>query len=235
MSINTREDANKYYQVINGLIDDYIDKWKIRPSNLKRYLQPGSERFKKFLERNGLSEIKGAERVLRDVIDDREAMESDGIITFESFKLFESEEFKLNSLKQCLYKGVEKSSTNHEKALADYFDTSLGHIDIIDSYKHIFKVNTWNRDLEVIIYNKEEIDLITENMLDYLYNEMKSKKVELSGGLKVDLGNLISEESFKKEVIENVFSITNPVNLVSQILGYEFKEEFGSFFIWVKK
>ena len=126
MSINTREDANKYYQMVNTLIDDYIDKWKIRPSNLKRYLQPCSERFNKFLKRNGLKEIKGAERILRDVIEDREAMEKDGVITFENFQLFESEEFKLSSLKQCLYKGIEKASNKHEKALADHFDTSLG-------------------------------------------------------------------------------------------------------------
>ena len=26
MSINNSEDANKYYQMINGLVDDYIDK-----------------------------------------------------------------------------------------------------------------------------------------------------------------------------------------------------------------
>ena len=32
MSINNSEDANKYYQMINGLVDDYIDKWKVRPS-----------------------------------------------------------------------------------------------------------------------------------------------------------------------------------------------------------
>lgn len=234
MSINTREDANKYYQVINGLIDDYIDKWKIRPSNLKRYLQPGSERFKKFLERNGLSEIKGAERVLRDVIDDREAMESDGIITFESFKLFESEEFKLNSLTQCLYKGVEKSSTNHEKALADYFDTSLGHIDIVDSYKHIFKVNAWGKEIDVIVYNKEEIDLISQNIIEYLFSEIKNKKVELSGNISVNLGNLITEESFKREVEDDVFSKNKPTNIISQCLNYEFKEELNDYYIWIK-
>ena len=32
MSINSREDANKYYQVVNKLVDEYIDKWKIKPS-----------------------------------------------------------------------------------------------------------------------------------------------------------------------------------------------------------
>ncbi len=36
MSITSREDANKYYQVVNKLVDEYMDKWKIRPTNLKR-------------------------------------------------------------------------------------------------------------------------------------------------------------------------------------------------------
>jgi len=46
MSINSREDANKYYQVVNKLVDEYIDKWKIKPTNLKRYLKNGSDNLK---------------------------------------------------------------------------------------------------------------------------------------------------------------------------------------------
>jgi hypothetical protein len=233
MSINNREDANKYYQVVNGLVDDYIDKWKVRPSNLKRYLQPGSERFNRFLERNGLK-FKGADIVLRDIIEDRESMERDGVITFENFKFFESDEFKLSSLKQCLYKGIEKASKNHEKILADHFDTSLGHIDIVDSDKHIFSVDVWGKVTDVIVYSKEELDMITENMIEYLYNEMKNKKVELSGNITVSLSNLITEESFKREVEDNVFSTNKPVNLVTQCLDYEFKSEFENYFIWIK-
>ena len=52
MSINSREELNNYYQYFNNLVDDYTDKWKIRPSKLKRYLQPGSERFNRFLEKS---------------------------------------------------------------------------------------------------------------------------------------------------------------------------------------
>jgi hypothetical protein len=234
MSISSREDANKYYQTINSLVDDYIDKWKVRPSNLKRYLQPGGERFNKFLERNGLKDIKGADRVLRDIIEDRESMESDGVITFESFKLFESDDYKLSSLKQCLYKGIEKSSNIHEKILADHFDTSLGHIDVVDSDKHIFKVDVWGKSSDVIVYSKEEIGLITENMMEYLFNDLKSKKVELSGNIMVSLSNLITEESFKREMEENVFSTNKPTSIVTQCLGYEFKAEFENYFIWVK-
>lgn len=234
MSINNREDANKYYQTINNLIDDYIDKWKVRPSNLKRYLQPGSERFNKFLERNGLKDIKGSDRILKDIIEDRDSMERDGVITFENFKFFESEEYKISSMKQCLYKGIERSTTSHEKVIADHFDTSLGHVDVVDTDKHIFKVDVWGKSIDVVIYSKEELDLITKNMIELLYNEIKTKKVELSSNITVDLSNLISHDSFKREVEKNVFSVNKPVNLVSQCLGYEFKSEFENYFIWIK-
>ena len=57
MSINNREDANNYYKLINGLVDDYIDNHKIRPSKLSSYLKPGGQRFNKFLERNKLKDV----------------------------------------------------------------------------------------------------------------------------------------------------------------------------------
>ena len=46
MIVNNRESANKYYTLINELIDNYVEKWKIKPSNLKKYLKPGTDRFK---------------------------------------------------------------------------------------------------------------------------------------------------------------------------------------------
>ena len=84
--INNREDANKYYQQVNELIDEYIDKWKIKPSSLGRYLKPGSDRFNKLLGRNNLKEVNGIDRVLSDVIEDRVNMERDAVLTFENFK-----------------------------------------------------------------------------------------------------------------------------------------------------
>ena len=186
MSINNKEDANRYYQVINGLVDDYLDKWKVRPSNLKRYLQPGSERFNKFLERNKLKDIKGADVILKDIIEDRDSMEQDGVITFESFKMFESEEFKIHSLKQSLYKGIEKATSSQEKVLADHFDTNLGDIDIIDADKHIFKINDWNnQDIEVIIYSKEDLEIIEGNMIDHLYTELSKSKITLTDSISI--------------------------------------------------
>lgn len=235
MSINSREDANRYYQIINELVDDYIDKWKIRPSNLKRYLKPGSERFNKFLERNKLNDVKGADRVLRDIIEDRDNMEKDGVITFESFKLFESSEFKFESLKQCLYKGIEKADLNMEKVLADYFDTSLGQIDIIDADKHMFKLSNWKSDEdEVIIYSKEEVEVIKNNMTDYLFVELTKKKVEIVEGIEIDLSDLIKSNMFGEQMSQ-IFERDNfLINTISKVTSYKFNGESGNYLIWTK-
>lgn len=235
MAINSREEANKYYQIVNELVDDYLDKWKIRPSSLKRYLQPGSERFNKFLERNKLKDIKGADRILQDIIEDRFHMEKDGVITFESFKMFESEEFKIYSMKQCLYKGIEKSTQKMEKVLADHFDTNLGDIDIVDSDKHIFKINDWNnQDVQVVIYSKEEMDVILTNIVDHLYEELSKKKIELSKHISIELTDLIKKESFIDK-FEYILTDDLAKKLISDCLdnGFEFKSEFNGHFIWI--
>jgi hypothetical protein len=233
MSINNREDANKYYQQINELIDDYMDKWKIRPSNLKRYLQPGSERFNRFLKRNNFKEVNGIDRILSDVIEDRVNMESDGVLTFENFKYFESNEFKTSSLRECLYKGIEKADINLEKALADVFDTNLGSIDVIDTDKHIFKVNDWNnKDINVLIYSKEDLEIIKNNMIDFLFEELKSKKILLGGIVEISLSSITGDVGYIR------FSIANELKLneiVSDLLEMEHYESFNGYEIWIEK
>jgi hypothetical protein len=235
MSINNREDANKYYQIVNELVDDYIDKWKIRPSNLKRYLTPGSERFNKFLLRNNLSEVKGADRVLADVISDRASMEEDGVITFESFLYFESNEFKVESLKQCLYKGIEKADIKMEKVLADHFDTNLGSIDIIDADKHIFKLEDWEGDdWKVIIYSNEEMELIKSNMIDYLYDEISKKEVELVNNISISLSKLVNKDNFNDKM-GDIFTKDFLNDTITECLSgeFKFKSEVDNYFIWI--
>jgi hypothetical protein len=235
MSINNREDANKYYHLINELVDDYIDKWKIRPSNLKRYLKPGSERFNKFLLRNKLSEVKGASVILTDIIEDRASMEKDGVLTFENFKYFESNDFKIDSLKECLYKGIEKADIKMEKILADFFDTNLSSIDILDADKHLFKLEDWeNDDWKVIIYSKEDLEIIKENIIEHLYKEITEKEVELTSNIQISLSKVINKENFGIKMID-IFNEDKLVKTITELLGgdYEFKSEKSDNFIWV--
>ena len=233
MSIKSREDANKYYQIVNELVDEYMSKGKIRPSNLKRYLQPGSERFKKFLIRNKLNEITGIDRVLSDVIEDRANMESDGVLTFENFKFFESDEFKIASMKQCLYKGIEKADLNMEKLLADVFDTNLGSIDIVDSEKHCFKIE---EEEVAFIYSKEDIDIIESNVIDHLYDELCKKDVVLTDDISMNLSDLVGKEAFV-EKLDEFFTEEFLLKLIGGLLDSEYYKEGegigkGNYFIW---
>ena len=235
MSIKSREDANKYYQIVNELVDEYMSKGKIRPSNLKRYLQPGSERFKKFLIRNKLNEITGIDRVLSDVIEDRANMESDGVLTFENFKFFESDEFKIASMKQCLYKGIEKADLNMEKVLADVFDTNLGSIDIVDSERHCFKIE--EEDV-AFIYSKEDIDIIESNIIDHLYDELCKKDVVLTDDISMNLSDLVGKEAFVKK-LDEFFTEEFLLKLIGGLLDSEYYKEGedigkGNYFIWKK-
>lgn len=234
MSINNREDANNYYNKVNTLVDDYLEKWKIRPSNLKRYLKPGSDRFNKFLEKNKLKDIRGIDTILKDVIEDRDNMESDGVVTFESFKMLESDEFKFNSLKQCLYKGIEKADLNMEKFLADYYDTNLGSINVVDAGKHVFSIDDWEgQDKVVVVYSGEELGLIKLNIIDALYEEVCQSKVSLSNSIEIDLKGLVDHNSFV-EGCKDKFSQEFFCSVISGLLGPDYKLEGSSseFTIW---
>lgn len=233
MSINSREDLNNYYDIINELVDEYIDKWKIRPSRLKKYLKPGTKRFQNFLNRNSLSEVKGSATILKDIIEDRASMEKDGILTFESYKIFESDDFKINSLEQCLYKGIEKADLKMEKILADYFDTNLSDISIENSDKHIFNVDSWGGDKKVIIYSKDEVDLIKENIFEHLYNELSDRKVNLVDDVSIGLDDLISEDKFEKK-LESIFNKDFTTKTISKLINFKFESEKSDHFIWVE-
>jgi len=239
MSISSREDANKYYQVVNKLVDDYMDKWKIRPTNLKRYLKTGSDKFEKFIERNGLKDINGIKQVINDVIDDRVHMETDGVLTFESFKVFESDDFKITSIIQCLYKGIGRTDIKAEKFLADHFDANLSQIDIVDSDKHLFKVTNWeNDDLLAIVYNKDEMDIIKENIKEYLLDMLLEKQVDLIVGVSIKLEGLVNKEKFETEIESKLTDkvITDLINdsLANNFTKFDF-EKIDDFYLWFKK
>jgi len=231
--MTNHEDVNKYYNQINGLIDEYLETHRIKPSNLKRYLKKGSERFQNFLKRNNLDGIKGVERVLQDVIDDRYALESDKILTFESFNIFESQEFKILDLKECLYKGISKSTLEHEKILADAFDTNLGLIDPIDGDKHIYSVEGFGKDkIKAIIYTSPEIDVIKNNIQEYAWEVLSKSNVKITDGISIQLVNLINKELFYKN-IENVVNKQSTIDTIKSVLGMNLKENNENFAIFV--
>jgi predicted DNA-binding protein (UPF0251 family) len=232
MSINS-EELNTYYNKVGELVDEYVEKWKIRPSQLRNYLKPGSKRFNKFLERNKLTDIKGSDIILKDVIEDRYNMEVDGIYTFESFKYFESSDFKIDNLKEIIYKGIEKSDIEIEKKLSDYFDVNLSSIDIIDSNKHLFKINDWHGDdWNVICYNNDDLEVIKLNLVEKLLTDLTKSKIELST-ISISLDDLIDFDSAIKK-INDIITEEKLIQIISKITEFDYKDHFNNTHIWVR-
>lgn len=222
--IKSSEEANKYYQLVNQYIDEYIDQWKIKPTNLKNYLLGNKSRLVKFLERKGLKDIGNINQVLLDVVEDRVAMFNDGILTFENFQIFESDEFKIVNLRQCLYKGVNNATIEHEKVLADEFDVSLSEIDIVSAEKHQFKIDNKN----VIIYTDEEISIIKENLKDYILNQTFDKSITLELGssnldLKINVKEFINNDKFLNH-IDDLLNTKKVIEIISTILSMSVKQ-----------
>ena len=166
-------------------------------------------------------------------------METDGVLTFESFKVFESDEFKITSIIQCLYKGIGKTDIKTEKFLADHFDANLSQIDIVDTDRHMFKISNWeNEDILVIVYNKDEFDIIKENIKEYLYDELLKQQIDLIVGVSLKLNTVVDKDKFDDDMKFKLTDelITNLINdsLEMNYTKFEF-EKTDDYYLWSKK
>jgi hypothetical protein len=142
-------------------------------------------------------------------------------MTFENFKFLESNEFQILDLRTSLFKGVQKTSIEHEKILADLFDVSLSQIDVINSDEHTFSID----NDKIYVFSKSEKLILEENILIHIYNKLKDQK------LVINIGNQLIEissdvylktfEDFKtKMTIKDELS-----NYIAACLSGEFKED----------
>lgn len=214
--IKSSEDLNNYYNLVNQYVDEYVNNWKIKPNNLKNYLLGNKSRLVRFLEKRGLKDINNINRVLIDVIEDRIAIFNDGVLTFENFKLFESEEFKIVEVRECLYKGLGKATIEHEKILADEYDVSLSEIDILSSDRRHFKVY----EDEVIVYTKEDIKIISENIKRLSFDKILKSSISIQLGeiKEISIENFIDSNKLESYV-ENMLDISLINKIIRDIIN----------------
>lgn len=224
MKITNSQEANQYYKIVNDLVDQYIQKWKIQPTSLSRYFKPGSPKFESFLINNGLSEVEGIKRIVQDVIEDRTNMQLDGILTFESFKS------KINESSL----SVGDATIDHEKVLADFYNTSLGHIEPKDKSKHTFEVNDFGDKCICVVYSESELEEIKKKLVDESLDSIKSKKVVADNQVPyiyIDLSDIISEDKFR-ETYNKALTEEKLIQHISHSVNAKFQKEFKGHFIW---
>lgn len=234
--INNTLDANNYYKIVNDIVDKYISDHRIRPSELSRYFMKNMDYF---LESSNLNDIDGIKTVVMDVLQHRHSMEMDNVITFEKFKMSES---LLN---------IGDPSINHIKILADYYHTSVGHVESIDKNIHLFSINDFGKVIKSIIFSEEELNKIYNNVEQISLNESSERtlviskidNIELSEKISFKLSEIISDDKFKtlfKEKVnkEKMIIVINDLikdnknkfDFSNKKISY--KENFKNFHIW---
>jgi len=229
--IISREDANLYYQQVNDAVDDFVKKTSARPTEVSRYLSKNSKRF---LMQNKLDDVDGIETILTDVINHRKHMEKDKIVTFESFT-------KMNES----FISLSEPSVDYEKVLADKFNTSLGHIVLVDSELHLFKIEDFGKVFYASVLSKSDIESIQKHVVEGMMDEIKSKSIILDNimsvsitPLKFSLGDFTNEEELKSHVVAKIDnSVINDIIktiLESKSVGSSFMgpDDISEYSIW---
>jgi hypothetical protein len=236
ITINNRDDANKYYNTINGLIDNYIKSHKIKPSELYKYIKRNIDSF---INQNKLSDIKGIKRIINDVLEHKRNMELDNILKFEKFKLLKENVIEIGD-----------ATIEHEKVLSDYYKTSIGHVDLIDSDVHLYSINDFGKKVKSIIYSDIELDIIKSNIIDSFVLECEKKKLlfnKLDGittGIDINfyLTEIFDKEKFKDKISDSLTN-DNIITLIGNIIkkdsdnklntdNIKYIKDFKGYHIW---
>jgi len=165
VEIKNREEANKYYKLINNLIDDFIEMTNARPIEVYNYLKKHSN---KFLENNDLKNVKGINRILSDVLDHRKSLQMDKIITFENY----------NSILEDIG-DLKSKNTYKEKILSDFFHISSGHIDILNQDLNIYKIKDFEGETIVTILSESDLNLLRSNLIKLLKSRIENQNFNI--------------------------------------------------------
>lgn len=216
-----------YYDKINELVDKYVNEWGIAPSNLSSYLKVGNKSFDKFLLRSGLNDFKFINKVITDVLEDRMAMEEDGVLHYGEYMIKES-----------IFNNISPTTIEHEKVLADLYHTSLGHINILEGDKHLFEVSDFGSKLNVIIYSDQELEDIKKNIKGDFMTKLSGKNIKIDDlNVVLKLSDIISSDKLENKFEESL-DYENLMTYILKLLksnmsdsSFKYKE-FKGFHIW---
>lgn len=243
--ISTTDETNKYFKLINGYIDDYIHDWKISPSALKKYFS-NKAKYESFIKKYSLEDIENIKIIFDDVIDDRQHIENDGVMKFESFI---NEDMGSISIK--------RSGHTHERILADLYHTSLGHISKTSETDHKYSVSDFGEVTDVIIYSTEDINEfktsimpifiknINESQIDiHKLNVGLSSGKEVKTGISLSVSDIVDNEKLKsfinlkldkRKILEIIHSFINDYDILKMNKNYIYKKEVNGHHIWELK
>jgi hypothetical protein len=221
--ITNREEANSYYKKINEIIDEYINNWKIKPTEVYHYF---NRNMNSFIDEIGMSDVIGIQKVVEDIISHKKNIELDSVMTYENFNL------------SSISTELEK-----EKVIGDFFNVGLGHIEILDRENNIFRVKDFGKNIFVGCLSQEDVNKLKELLVNEIVESTKTKPVSLSiegSSVKFWLSEIIDAEELRirslKQVDELIWQILKSKMLSSTMISTKYQncslEKFQGHYIF---
>jgi len=162
------------FKKIKGLLSKYVKDSKIKPNELYRFLKT-KKNLNNFIEKESLDDDSHTRRVIKDVIDNMLNKEKD---------IKESTVIKFGKFTEKLNESVLDTQSydtyNYEKVLADYYNTSVKHVEVIDDKKHLFSIKDFDSLIKVVCLSSEEFETIKRNILTKIKEEIFMSNVTIS-------------------------------------------------------
>jgi hypothetical protein len=154
-------------------------------------------------------------------------------------------EFQIPNVKlDEFFYNIKLITTKYTKILVDYYKSYEQYIDLTDKKKHLFKVNDLSGDImgtervvfKCMIFDKEDIENIRENLVTYALSEFYS---DIPDSLNI-FGIMLKPLSFiDKEALKFTFQQTitfdTTLNVISTLGEMTYENEFNGYYIWSDK
>jgi hypothetical protein len=193
-------------------------------------------------------------KILNKIITDRIALEKDkknnkkimehNITKFTQYQMINEMKLPIMKLDEILDEVSKVSNKTLKTVLVTYFKTYLEYIDLTDKSKHIFRINDMSGDIlnnnrasfDVIIFDKNDIQQIKMNIIDYSVGEFYTtlpEEVDVFG-ISMKPSSFINKEELK-QVFDGQITDQVTIDIISNVTKFNYLEQFNDFFIWSNK
>jgi hypothetical protein len=239
---NNRGEFTSIYKEIRDKIKSKYSDWNISDTDIIKYLSKNSNRF---IESNSLDEISS--KVFKDILehknnrrkDMKNKKKNESVLSFNNFTSVNESFFEM-----------EKPTIEHEKVLADLFNTSVGHVEVVDEDNHIYSVTDFQIREMVCILSEKDFEKVKSNILDKLIDEISAKSlvIEEVDNVKLDVQFMLDiKDIFDKSKLENwskkflvdsnvITLVTNTIKdtlvFIHDYSDVEFVKKISGHFVW---
>lgn len=225
------------FKKIKGLLSKYVKDSKIKPNDLYRFLKT-KKNLNNFIEKESLDDDTHTRRVIKDVIDNMLNKEKD---------IKESTVIKFGKFTEKLNESVLNTQPfdtySYEKVLADYYNISVKHIDIIDDKNHLFSIKDFDSLIKVVCLSSEEFETIKINILNKVKEEIFMSNVIISTidnisipDLTFNISNIFQENIDLRGLINDTQFFRIIISILKNSEGINIRrsnpEIFQGYYIW---